>query len=221
MAQQSKLLGRNGVKEICVRPSLLVSVFSSILKLVKAHWHEWPFQPQKPPLRALSWKSPGWRSKQQTMFCNSLYLLLKTRHDASHHVSWGRARSPKCLSWCRSHCASAASPILAPPPPHIIARQGLLCAVVAAHVLPAGNHDAVDAGGGVGGLPAPEHTAEDEASEHSGFERHGVADTTKKMPLSGLRKHFPKQLWENIKMLENDTKFQAQTERANFCSFQI
>ena len=68
---------------------------------------------------------------------------------------------------------------------------------------------------------APEHTAEDEASEHSGFERHGVADTTKKTPLSGLRKHFPKQLWENIKMLENDTKFQAQTERANFCSFQI
>ena len=29
-SQQSKLLGRNGVKKICVRPSLLVLVFSSI-----------------------------------------------------------------------------------------------------------------------------------------------------------------------------------------------
>ena len=51
-SQQSKLLGRNGVKKICVRPSLLVLVFSSIwefflsgmnalnVKLVKAHRHE-------------------------------------------------------------------------------------------------------------------------------------------------------------------------------------
>ena len=52
-SEQSKLLGRNGVKKICVRPSLLVLVFSSIweffflsgmnalnVKLVKAHRHE-------------------------------------------------------------------------------------------------------------------------------------------------------------------------------------
>ena len=53
-SEQSKLLGRNGVKKICVRPSLLVLVFSSIweffvflsgmnalnVKLVKGHRHE-------------------------------------------------------------------------------------------------------------------------------------------------------------------------------------
>ena len=56
IAQQFKLLGRNGVKQNCVVcvPDLLVPVFSSFLegfaflsgmhapnvKLLKAHWHE-------------------------------------------------------------------------------------------------------------------------------------------------------------------------------------
>jgi hypothetical protein len=39
---------------------------------------------------------------------------------------------------------------------------------------------------------APEHTAEDEASEHSGFERHGVADTTKKNAPEWFEETLPK-----------------------------
>ena len=62
---------------------------------------------------------------------------------------------------------------------------------VAAHVLPAGNHRAVDAGGGVGGCSSRAH-CKDEASEHSGFERHGVADTTKKNAPEWFEETLPK-----------------------------
>jgi hypothetical protein len=68
---------------------------------------------------------------------------------------------------------------------------------------------------------APELTARMRQANTADLSAMALPTPQKKTPLSGLRKHFPKQLWENIKMLENDTKFQAQTERANFCSFQI
>mmetsp|Transcript_5789 Transcript_5789/g.13685 ORF Transcript_5789/g.13685 Transcript_5789/m.13685 type:complete len:201 (+) Transcript_5789:132-734(+) len=60
----------------------------------------------------------------------------------------------------------------------------------------------------------------DEASEYTRFERHGNADTPelKSVP-EWLEEKLAKTLRKNIKMLKNDTKFQAQTERANFCSF--
>ena len=62
----------------------------------------------------------------------------------------------------------------------------------------------------------------DEASGYTGFERHGNADTPelKSVP-EWLEEKLAKTLRKNIKMLKNDTKFQAQTERANFCSFPI
>ena len=64
----------------------------------------------------------------------------------------------------------------------------------------------------------------DEASEYTRFERHGNADTPepelKSVP-EWLEEKLAKTLRKNIKMLKNDTKFQAQTERANFCSFQL
>lgn len=52
---------------------------------------------------------------------------------------------------------------------------------------------------------AAQARCKDEASEHTGFERHGNADTPeirKKTSLSGLRKHLPKQLRKNMKMLK-------------------
>ena len=155
------------------------------------------------------------RLAKQTMFCNSPYLLLKTRHEASPCLLRPSKKPLLCPSWpsCSSPAVSSPSPT---PPPSIPMTALVSC--VAAHAFPAGNHCAGVAGGGVG-CSSRAH-CKDEASEHNGFDRHGVADTTKKRPLSGLRKHFPKQLRENIKMLENHAKFQVQNERANFCSFQ-
>ena len=65
---------------------------------------------------------------------------------------------------------------------------------------------------------AAQARCKDEASEHTGFERHGNADTPeirKNIP-EWLEEKLAKTLRKNIKMLKNDTKFQAQTERANF-----
>ena len=59
-----------------------------------------------------------------------------------------------------------------------------------------------------GRLPHPAHH---EASDKTDV-RHEHADTPK-------LKSVPE--WFEQKMLKNDTKFQAQTERANFCSFPI
>ena len=53
---------------------------------------------------------------------------------------------------------------------------------------------------------------DDEASEENGFERHDHAHTPK-------LKSVPE--WFEQEMPRNDTKFQAQPERANFCSFPI
>ena len=60
----------------------------------------------------------------------------------------------------------------------------------------------------VGRLPHHDHH---EASDKTDV-RHEHADTPK-------LKSVPE--WFEQKMLKNDTKFQAQTERANFCSFPI
>ena len=87
-------------------------------------------------------------------------------------------------------------------------RPGLLCrAVVAAHVLPAGNQHA----GAVGVCSSSAQCKDDEASDKTDW-RHEHADTPK-------LKSVPE--WFEEKMLKNYTKFQAQTARANFCSFPI
>ena len=87
-------------------------------------------------------------------------------------------------------------------------RPGLLCrAVVAAHVLPAGNQHA----GAVGVCSSSAQCKDDEASDKTDW-RHEHDDTPK-------LKSVPE--WFEEKMLKNYTKFQAQTARANFCSFPI
>ena len=52
---------------------------------------------------------------------------------------------------------------------------------------------------------APELTARMRQANTADLSAMALPTPQKKTPLSGLRKHFPKQLWENIKMLENDT----------------
>ena len=72
------------------------------------------------------------------------------------------------------------------PSPTVNLGQGRFGAVVAAHVLPAVNHHAVGGVGGVvgvggvGGCSSTAHCkdeAKHQASEYTGFERHGNADT--------------------------------------------
>ena len=94
-------------------------------------------------------------------------------------------------------------------PGRSVAEATIICLEVSpAHVL-RGIHSACAVG--VCSSSAQAQCKDDDASDKTDL-RHEHADTPK-------LKSVPE--WFEQKMLKNDTKFQAQTERANFCSFPI